>query len=142
VPEGDFDARDFIERYFAVMWDLSQQGIEALREWEADDIVWELPWSESFPEFRGLEQHHQVLSGMTSRLAGYEIRATDVYETPDPNEVIVIAQGGGPTRDGRDYRNEHIMFMRFRDGKVAHVREFFNVLKTRELVEGAPRADS
>jgi ketosteroid isomerase-like protein len=137
-----FDARDFIERYFACMWDLSQAGIEELRQWETDDIEWELPWSDAFPVFHGLEQHHRVLSGMTSRLSHYEIRMTACHPTDDPNKIIVLAQGGGPTRDGREYRNEHVMFITFRDGKIAHVKEYFNVLKTRELVEGAPRTDA
>jgi uncharacterized protein len=138
----EFDAREFIERYFAAMWDLSQGGIDELREWETEDIVWELPWSERLPLIDGLEQHHRVFSGMTSQLAHYEIRVLHFYPTPDPEKVILIAEGGGPTTDGRTYRNEHPMFITFRDGKIAHVREYFNTVWTRELFEGAPRADA
>ncbi len=137
-----FDARDFMERYFASMWDLAQAGPDALREWETEDIRWELPWSDRVSEFNGIEQHHRVMSGMTSLLSHYEVRVSEFYPMENPNRVIVIAHGGGPTRDGREYRNEHPMFITFRDGKFAHVREYFNPLWTRELVEGAARADA
>ena len=134
--DDNFDARDFIERYFARMWDLSQEGVEALREWETEDITWELPWSANFPGFKGLEQHHQVLGGMTNFLTGYSITMSEFHQTEDPNEVIVVADGGGPTKAGGTYANEHVMFISFRDGKIAHVREYFNPLATARLTGG------
>ena len=128
-----FDARDFIERYFARMWDLSQGGVEALRQWETEDVRWELPWTEGFAGFNGLDEHARVLGSMTNYLSHYEVRMTSFYATDDPERVIIEAVGGGPTVDGREYRNEHVMFMTFRDGKVAHVKEYANPLATREL---------
>lgn len=134
--DDNFDAKDFIERYFASMWNLSQAGVEALGEWETEDITWELPWTEGFSGFQGLEQHEQVLRGMTKFLSHYSITAEELHRTEKPNEVIVIAKGGGPTPEGRTYTNEHVMFISFRDGKIAHVREYANPLATRALRGG------
>ncbi len=128
-----FDAREFIERYYAAIWELANGTVEALREWETDDIVYELPWSEKLQEFTGIETHVKVMSHLPANLKNYEIHMTAFYPTADPNEVVVESTGGGETMNGFDYRNEYVQFITFREGKIARVREFFDTIRARDI---------
>jgi ketosteroid isomerase-like protein len=126
-----FDARDFIERYYASAWELAKGDVDSLREWEVEDIDYQLPWSERLKGFTGVEEHAKVIRFLRDNLKNYEIRVTAFHETVDPNRVIVEATGGGETLSGKDYRNDYVQFITFRDGKIAQVREYFNTLAAR-----------
>jgi ketosteroid isomerase-like protein len=128
-----FDARDFLERYYEAVWDLAGGGVEALREWETDDIQYELPWSERLQAFQGLEAHAKVIGFLPLSLTSYEIRMTGFYPTADPNQFVIESTGVGQTIRGSEYRNDYVQFITFRDGKIARVREYFNTVKVKDL---------
>lgn len=127
------DGREFIERYYANIWTAANMGVDALREWEAEDIDYELPWSDRVKAFKGVEAHAKMLEFFTSSLTSYEIRMTGFHPTADPNEFVIESTGTGRTVRGSEYRNEYIQFITLRDGKIARVREYFNPLAVRDL---------
>lgn len=128
-----FDARDFMEGYYAGVWEMANGGVDAVREWEAEDIEYELPWSDRLKAFNGVQEHAKVLGFFTANLTSYEIRMTGFHPTADPNQVVVESTGAGQTVRGTEYRNDYVQFITFRDGKIARIREYFDPLRVRDL---------
>jgi ketosteroid isomerase-like protein len=121
-----FDARDFVERYFANMWEILNGGVEAMRPWIADDFQGETPWSRNAPTADGIEAYATIMSAFLPFVEHYEILLKELHETTDPNTVVVEAKGGGPLKSGGEYWNDIILFLTFRDGKIARQKEYFN----------------
>jgi hypothetical protein len=135
----EFDARDFLRRYYAGIWDTATGGIDALGRWEVEDIDYELPWSEGPTVLRGIEAHARLLAGFAAALTSYEIEVRAIHATLDPSEFVIESTGRGRTRRGTEYRNDYVQFIALRDGKIARVREYFNPLWVRVLGGGHPR---
>ncbi len=121
-----FDAREFLERYFASIWDVLNGGVEAMRPWFVDDFYGETPWSASAPVADGIGAYAKIMAGFRPLMEHYEIRITEFHQTVDPNQVVVEARGGGPLVKGGEYWNDIILFITFRDGKMARQKEYFN----------------
>jgi ketosteroid isomerase-like protein len=53
----------------------------------------------------------------------------EFHPTPDPEAVVVEARGGAPLAGGTgEYWNDLILFIWFREGKIARQREYFTPL--------------
>jgi ketosteroid isomerase-like protein len=127
VSAAEFDARDFVERYFASIWDVLNGGVEAMRPWFVDDFQGETPWSTTAPVTDGIEDYARIMARFLPLMAHYEIRIARFHQTADPNTVVVEARGGGQLL-GKDheYWNDIILFITFRNGKMARQKEYFN----------------
>lgn len=123
-----FDARAFVEEYFASMWDLLNGGVDELRKWVAEDYHGETPYSPTAPVCDGVEAYAQIMAAFRPFLAGYEIRIERFHATTDPNVVVVEARGGGPLAEGGEYWNDIILVLTFKNGKLWRQREYFNPL--------------
>ena len=93
----------------------------------ADDVVYEAPWYANFPEMRGRAALAGMLAAVHQRFSSVRYEIVDHFPTLDPDLVIVELRGDNQVAgsDAR-YRNHYLMFVRFRDGRVAHWREFSN----------------
>jgi ketosteroid isomerase-like protein len=93
----------------------------------ADDLVYEAPWYARMPAVRGREAMAGMLAAVQQRFSEVRYDVVDVIHAQDPDLLIAEVRGdhqvkGSPAR----YRNHYLMFIRFRDGRVAHWREFSN----------------
>lgn len=93
----------------------------------ADDVVYEAPYYANLPVIRGREGLSAMLDAVRERFSSVHYEIVDHFPAVDPELVIVELRGdnqvaGSTTR----YRNHYLMFVRFRDGRVAHWREFSN----------------
>jgi ketosteroid isomerase-like protein len=93
----------------------------------AEELVYEAPWYVHMPVVHGREAMAGMLAAVQQRFSEIRYDIVDVIHAQDPDFVIAEVRGdhqvkGSPAR----YRNHYLMFMRFRDGRVVHWREFSN----------------
>lgn len=91
-----------------------------------DDAVLELPYHDPPVVLDGKATILRRLSRSfeTFKMA---ITITEVHECVDPDELIIeFLSDGHMATTGKPYANRYIGVFRFRDGKIAAQREFFN----------------
>ena len=59
----------------------------------------------------------------------FQLHITDVYDCADPDTLVLEYRSEGHvTTTGKEYRNNYICVVRFRDGLICHQREYYNPL--------------
>jgi ketosteroid isomerase-like protein len=66
--------------------------------------------------------------GLLRRHRFFAWKDLQLYATEDRALVFATARSEVVLRTGGQYRNEYCFMMRFRDGKLAEYREYFNPL--------------
>lgn len=90
-----------------------------------DDAEYVAPYYPEMAPRRGRDEIAQMLGGLFSRFKTVSYTITDTFETIDPDLVICEARGDNQVLGSdRRYRNQYVMFVRFRDGQVAHWTEY------------------
>ena len=114
------------------------QDLEAVRACMADDIVVEIPFSESgqvedgkFRRYAGVEE----VTGFWATAFTVEAESAgpcncEITISADGATVFLETFGKLTMASGREYRNRYIMRMVTRDGLVAHVREYYNPIQS------------
>jgi len=111
------------------------QDADGLRAILADDVVTELPFSESgrvdpgsFRAFRGIDEVMAFWATAWSREGdGLGVFNPEVTVSGDGRVVFIEGFGQVTMRQtGRDYRNRYVLRIVLRDGKVASFREYYN----------------
>ncbi len=93
----------------------------------ADDVVYEAPWYAHLPVIRGRAALSAMLDAVRERFSSIRYEVVDHFPAVDPDLVIVELRGDNQVAGSTArYRNHYLMFVRFRDGRVAHWREFSN----------------
>jgi ketosteroid isomerase-like protein len=110
------------------------KDLAGVRDLMTDDIVVEIPFSESG---RVEDGHFRVYSG-ADEVCGFWAAAfraegesegmlgTEITMTADGCVAFVEGRGNLLMSNGRHYRNRYVMRFVFEDGKVKHVREYYN----------------
>ena len=130
----------------SIATDLLQRHIETLvadpAQWQtliADDMLWELVYAPSLGHPARLSGREQVLRHVNWFLGAVEnFRFSDfrVYAMADPEQAVgeVRAQAViKPT--GRTYRQEYVFFLRTKAGKIAHIREYFDPVRSAKAMD-------
>jgi uncharacterized protein len=96
----------------------------------ADDIVWELAYAPAIGHPARLTGRTEVISHVTWFLGAVEnFRFVEpkVYAFADPQAAVVQVKAEATIKPtGRLYRQEYVMFLRAKDGKIAYLREYFD----------------
>lgn len=93
----------------------------------ADGVVYEAPYYADLPAVCGREGLAAMLDAVRERFSSVRYDVVDHFPTVDPDLVIAELRGDNQVaKSSVRYRNHYLMFVRFRDGKVAHWREFSN----------------
>lgn len=59
-----------------------------------------------------------------------EMGEPKIFETSDPNVVIAEYTGASNSKEtGKPYRQNYIAVVTVRDGKIAHIREYYNPVR-------------
>lgn len=103
------------------------------QQWQgliADDVVWELPYAPSLGHPLRLEGREAVIEHAAWFIGAVkDFRFFDAVVTPtaDPHHAVarVRAEGLIPST-GRTYRQEYVVFLTARDGRITHLREYFD----------------
>jgi ketosteroid isomerase-like protein len=128
--------------------DLLQRHIQTLvddnAQWQtliADDILWELAYAAAIGHPARLSGREAVVGHATWFLGAVEnFRFFDirVYPFADPEMAVAEFKAEGlikPT--GRIYRQDYVLFLRAKGGKIAFLREYFDPVRAAKAL-GTP----
>ena len=130
-PEGRRAAKDAILAFFKAV---ATKDTAALAKSITDDAVYELPFSETGStepgQFRRYVGAAAVIEFWTATTANgpKSLGPEDVELSvnADGSKVFIEQRGNMVLSDGRPYRNRYVFRFAIRDGRVCHVREYFN----------------
>ena len=117
--------------------ELLQQHLQWLvddnQQWQgliADDIVWDLPYAPSLGHPLQLDGRESVLRHVgwfVGAVKDFRFFDAVVTATDDPQHAIARVRAEGLiAATGRAYRQEYVVFLTARDGRIAHLREYFD----------------
>jgi uncharacterized protein len=122
-------ASDLLQRHFQTL-------VEDNAQWQtliADDLLWELPYAPAIGHPAQLSGREEVVRHVTWFLGAVEnFRFFDVRVSPlaDPEAAVAEVKAEAlikPT--GRIYRQEYVLFLRAKGGKIAFLREYFDPVR-------------
>ena len=91
-----------------------------------DDLVLEFPLTDPPKRVEGKDAALPYLTG-AFEVFRFSLAITDVIACVDPDRLVIEASSTGtylPT--GAPYRNTYVIVATFRDGRIAHQREYFD----------------
>lgn len=96
----------------------------------ADDIVWDLPYAPSLGHPLKLDGREAVLrhaSWFVGAVKSFRFQDAILTATEDPQHAIARVHGEGViAATGRTYRQEYVVFLTAEDGRIVHLREYFD----------------
>lgn len=128
-------AVDLMQRHFQTLVDDNVQW----RTLITDEIVWELVYAPSLGHPARLAGREEVLHhvdwfvGAVKDFRFFDLR-THAFADPDGAVAEVKAEGLIKST-GRIYRQEYVLFLHARDGKIAHLREYFDPVKAAKALD-------
>jgi ketosteroid isomerase-like protein len=114
------------------------KDMASLADLYAEDAVHEWPFPPAgLPNglLRGADQIRATLTaaGKSTLMDFREFRNVEVYETTDPEVIIVEYEIHGViTTTGKDFGFRYIMLLRVRDGRIVTLRDYFNPVAAAE----------
>jgi ketosteroid isomerase-like protein len=126
--------------------DLLQRHIQTLVEdnaqWQtliADDLLWELPYAPAIGHPARLSGREAVVRHVTWFLGAVEnFRFFDVRLSPlaDPEAAVAEVKAEALIKStGRTYRQEYVLFLRAKGGKIAFLREYFDPVRAAKAMD-------
>src|SRR5258707_9052312 len=99
----------------------------------ADDLLWELAYAPSLGHPARLSgrdeaiRHATWFAGAVEKFRFFDL---NMYALADPNGAVAQVRAEGFIKStGRIYRQEYVVFLRPRDGKVVFLREYFDPVR-------------
>jgi ketosteroid isomerase-like protein len=136
------------------MTTVHEKDLPGVRALMAEDIVIEIPFSESGKTEDG---HYRVYTGIEECCDFWAVAfqaegdsegmlGTEITFCADGRVAFVEGRGELSMANGRTYKNRYVMRTVFDNGKVAHVREYYNPIVSaygfRRLIAGQFYLDS
>lgn len=117
---------------------VSEKDIATLRSLMADDIVIEIPFNESGKTDRG---SYRIYEGADACIEFWKIafKAEGKMHLPsemeltangDASRIFVECRGHLTMSSGKEYRNRYVMRMDMADGRIRHVKEYYNPIQS------------
>lgn len=105
----------------------------------ADDLLWELPFAPLLGHPAQLAGREAVLHhvgwfvGAVEQFRFYDLR---IHASDSPDEASAEVKAEGIiTATGRTYRQDYVLFVRVKDGKIAFIREYFDPVRAALALE-------
>ena len=126
--------------------DLLQQHIQTLVDdnarWQtliADGILWELAFAPSLGHPARLSGRTEVVrhaSWFAGAVENFRFSDLKMYELTDAMGAIAEVKGEGLIKStGRMYRQDYVIFLRAKDGKIAFLREYFDPVRAAKALD-------
>jgi ketosteroid isomerase-like protein len=130
-PEGRRAAKNAILAFFKAV---AAKDAAALAGTITDDAVYEIPFSESGStetgQFRRYVGAQAVIAFWTATTAdgpkSLGPEDVELFVNADGSRVFIEQRGNMVLSDGRTYRNRYVFRFAIRNGRICHVREYFN----------------
>jgi ketosteroid isomerase-like protein len=97
------------------------------------DVTWRLPGTPELLPIAGeynRERLNRMFDGMLAQLDERGLQMRVVGVVAEGNDVAAEVESSGDLRNGRKYRQRYHFLIRFRDGKIAAVREYLDTHHT------------
>jgi ketosteroid isomerase-like protein len=105
------------------------QDTDAISQLWAEDAAIELPYDLQGRNFPNKEAAQGYIEGAVALFSEIRFEQIRVYETRNPNIVVVEAQGDFVVAEnGKPYRNNYMFVFQTSGNKVKFIREYFNPL--------------
>jgi ketosteroid isomerase-like protein len=105
-------------------------GSEEQFDLYAEDIIMEFPYASSLgmpDRFETKPVVVEYVRQLKAALPGLKMRDMNYYSVDgDPETVFIEYNGDAPTPGGSSYVQTYVNRMRFRDGKLIYMREFWD----------------
>ena len=126
--------------------DLLQQHIQTLvddsAQWQtliADDLLWELPYAPAIGHPARLSGREEVVRHVAWFLGAVEnFRFFDIRVSPfaDPEAAVAEVKAEALIKStGRTYRQEYVLFLRAKGGKITFLREYFDPVRAAKAMD-------
>lgn len=105
----------------------------------ADDVVWELPYAAGIghpTRLNGRDEVFRHASWFVGAVAGFRFFDLRLLAGADPQHAVAQVRAEGlikPT--GRIYQQEYVVFLGAREGRIAHLREYFDPVQAALALE-------
>ncbi len=127
---------------------LLQQHIQTLvddnAQWQtliSDDILWELAYAPSLGHPAQLSGREEVVRHATwfvGAVENFRFFDLELYSFTDVQGAVAEVKAEGLIKStGRIYRQDYVVFLRAKDGKIASLREYFDPVRAANAL-GAP----
>ena len=115
---------------------LGSGDVETMAGISTDDMSW---WVAPGTRLSGTHPKAQFLGGLPRFFDDAAGDLTFEYDeiAGEGDLLAIVARSAMPMKDGRHYRSNHSFLLRFRDGKIAGGKEFFDAVQVNEIF-GAP----
>jgi ketosteroid isomerase-like protein len=117
-------------------------------QWQAlidDDLLWELVYAPSLGHPARLSGRKEVMRHVTWFLTAVEnFRFLDlrIYLMVDPEAAAAEIRAEVLIKTtGRPYRQKYVVFLRCKNGKITHLREYFDAVRAAKALD-APISDT
>ncbi|MEL6461939.1 MAG: nuclear transport factor 2 family protein [Cyanobacteria bacterium J06641_2] len=105
------------------------QDTNAISQLWTEDATIELPYDLQGRNFPNREAAQGYVEGAVALFSEIRFEQIRLYETRNPNVVVVEAQGDFVVAEnGRPYRNNYVFVFQTSGNKVKFIREYFNPL--------------
>jgi ketosteroid isomerase-like protein len=132
---------NLLERHFATL--VADNG-----QWQSlidDDLLWELVYAPSLGHPARLSGREEVMRHVTWFLSAVEnFRFLDlrIHPMADPEAAAAEIRADALIKaTGRPYRQEYVVFLRCKSGKITHLREYFDPVRAAKALD-APISDA
>lgn len=135
TPELDDHRRRNLECVLAAFAAIGVGDAEGQLRHYTEDLEIEFPFTDPPRSVKGKETALPYLRG-AFEVFRFTLTVTAVHPCLDPDELILEMDGEGThLPSGSPYRNSYVVIFRFRDGLIAHQREYFNPLAAARLAD-------
>jgi ketosteroid isomerase-like protein len=132
---------NLLERHFATL--VADNG-----QWQSlidDDLLWELVYAPSLGHPARLSGREEVMRHVTWFLSAVEnFRFLDlrIHPMADPEAAAAEIRADALIKaTDRPYRQEYVVFLRCKSGKITHLREYFDPVRAAKALD-APISDA
>lgn len=119
-------AAELLRQHLRWLVDDNQQWQELI----AEDIVWELPYAPGIGHPARLSGRDAVIrhvSWFIGAVSDFRFFDAQILPAADPQQAVARVHAGGLIKStGRVYRQEYVVFLTASDGRIAHLREYFD----------------
>lgn len=128
-------AAELLQQHLRWLVDDNQQWQELI----AEDIVWELPYAPGIGHPARLSGRDAVIrhvSWFIGAVSEFRFFDAQILPAADPQQAVARVHAEGLIKStGRVYRQEYVVFLTARDGRIAHLREYFDPVQAALALE-------
>ena len=126
-----------IRELFTNLYEWADRDTDFFRDYYVDDVVMEMP--QMGYRVESLDELMFGIQSVRQNFTHYRHGTMDFHDCLDPDEVIWEADADATfPHSGEPYVQRYVLFVKMRDGKITHYREYVNTA----ALAGFPRPDA